>query len=950
MAAPMANQRGGPGIDRGGPPGGPGRGGFAGPSAGLPMPPTGPQRGGMPSGPSGRGGLPAGPSRGGHSNNSGGPRNVSSGGRQGFSSQNSIPTGNKNRYNQGAAGSTMRIPSGPSNPGTPAKAGTPTRSKAPLVSVTRGASNAADQHAGPASKRTFTDFRITSISIPGIDWSWDIEQDKARAAAKKLAEAEEAKKQEEEKAAAAANERSNASDEDGDDSDDESDGDDDGSSSSEDENNDEDGNSTADKGEDNHEDQKKASTEPGNSHQQVPKGPAVQQSRNNKKRTNDSAGGSACRLRFCFAAIPIKPPAGAPKGPSADRKAAQASQQSIDGEKKRKSQETDENVDLQTENRPKADEQNEAIAESEEAAATPGLPSSERGAVDAQAAPAESEPRPAALADEVIAAASEAAAKEDQAETNGVETAVGGPDETSEAAKLEDAQVNAEEGDTGVASSQQLGADSESLEDKSAGLATAANAAGEDESAAMVAAASEDGKVSQETVTEQNADAGTQVEAVSSVECPVESTEETEVAEAAAETITEGAAPAWSPYSVSPPQGSPNRLSLSYAGTRSRIIIDAEVVKAVRVFRAQARIEIDVAVTTVGEGIVPSKETEKEWLAWQGVMVERRETETDHFAVVPKTDLEAAWQQGEEAQDGDTQMKADGGDADEDKAMTAVKVEGDAEVPASASKASLADSESTTMPPLFRIAAETEMTTVVVSLDKSSQQHAEAKWLKTGDVEEWLAALPGFSGAASADSGSAMHPSTSSAMMLASPWHGKISVADPDPPPTMQDVFADWSSKSFMGSGKDRRRFIREYLATSRGQVEILCRLVRGERASAVSLKEFATLPGSSKAKRDKPNPLGEAAKKTAFASHQTHLSLAVLALYGLAEDFAQKSGTKAEEESGSTSAAPEPWSKDFDENINDILISMPQNLVFRALDGMVSCFAPFVSAKWTIH
>lgn len=223
-----------------------------------------------------------------------------------------------------------------------------------------------------------------------------------------------------------------------------------------------------------------------------------------------------------------------------------------------------------------------------------------------------------------------------------------------------------------------------------------------------------------------------------------------------------------------------------------------------------------------------------------------------------------------------------------------------------------------TLPPLFRLAqsgrgagdgsvstdldvsALPQELVINVYLDKLAPL-LEAKWLKTGDVEDWLSALPGFAHSRLSDQS----------------WHQKIQVDDPDPPPTIFDVFADWSSKSFLGTGRDRRRFVLDCLKDSKGQVEILCRLVRGERASTVSTKELAVAGGSGKR-----NPLAEAAKMTSFTSHQTHLSLAVYALFSLAEEYARGAGEKQET---------------FHGRISEVLMGLPQNLVFKALDGLVS-------------
>lgn len=228
-------------------------------------------------------------------------------------------------------------------------------------------------------------------------------------------------------------------------------------------------------------------------------------------------------------------------------------------------------------------------------------------------------------------------------------------------------------------------------------------------------------------------------------------------------------------------------------------------------------------------------------------------------------------------------------------------------------------------------------TTLIIHLDRFSAQ-PEAKWIKTGDVDEWMYAIAGFApAAASSTSADGVHA-----------WSSKLHVLDPDPPPTMQDVFSDWSSRSVLGTGRDRRRFISEYLQTPRGQIEILCRLVRGERSAPATNWGLATGESGT-------SELAKAAKRSKFSSHQTHLSLAVLALFGLAEEYAGRIGETTKEEpeiiesesqskkqgkgkARSTSqAASSSGSDEFSQRIDGLLMSMPPNLISRALDGMVS-------------
>ncbi|PWN24258.1 hypothetical protein BCV69DRAFT_280148 [Microstroma glucosiphilum] len=418
----------------------------------------------------------------------------------------------------------------------------------------------------------------------------------------------------------------------------------------------------------------------------------------------------------------------------------------------------------------------------------------------------------------------------------------------------------------------------------------------------------------------------------------------------------------WSGYTKTPPQGSPNRVSISYFGTKRRLVIDAEVVKALKVLRAEGRIEIIVSVTPSVGSLKGDAEEGKEWMLCKGVLIETRDRDSDHFAALARPDLQYAWDNetdleprpestkqgkkskgrngrqtqqtpqkkkqkrsttvGDDHQSGDEDNDDASGDDEAEgsvAATTAADEEEEDEVPKverSEEEMLVPSGPYNTLPPLFRLAQSSsgvDGSTVSDSLDASAPPQelvinvyldklaplSEAKWLKTGDVEDWLSALPGFAHSRLSDQS----------------WHQKIHVDDPDPPPTIFDVFADWGTKSFLGTGRDRRRFVLDCLSDSKGQVEILCRLVRGERASTVSSKELAVAGGSGKR-----NPLAEAAKMTSFTSHQTHLSLAVMAMFGLTAEYAEAAGEKQES---------------FDGRISEILMGLPQNLVFKALDGL---------------
>lgn len=93
-------------------------------------------------------------------------------------------------------------------------------------------------------------------------------------------------------------------------------------------------------------------------------------------------------------------------------------------------------------------------------------------------------------------------------------------------------------------------------------------------------------------------------------------------------------------------------------------------------------------------------------------------------------------------------------------------------------------------------------------------------------------------------------------------------------------------------------------------------RLVRGERATAFSAAPSISAPTVS-------GPLLSALSQgTAHGSQQTHVSLAVLAIFQMSVEYAQK----AEGESGK---------QHVNDRIGEIIRSLPSHLVYKSLDGI---------------
>ena len=444
---------------------------------------------------------------------------------------------------------------------------------------------------------------------------------------------------------------------------------------------------------------------------------------------------------------------------------------------------------------------------------------------------------------------------------------------------------------------------------------------------------------------------------------------------AASSTDTDAAGePEWTAFSRGPPQSSTNRISISFAASKRRLVIDSEVIKFVQVNRAEGVLKIVVNVTTAA-GLKRKDQLEKkkgeEWVVVKGVLLEGREAEMDNFGAISRRELERCWRDREKAvasgegeakeeqesatpsmdrevkQEGEEQnlqselLEGAGEGASRPEAAETVKEEegggakgegivkeeegegghnelgeekqtegeeGDASDAPDSAEVSWYNYAS--LPPFYRLLAHhegpldevnhaavgsEEMIITVQLAEQNAKQ--ELKWVKTGDVEEWLSALPGFHSSLSSTTGpNAVHA-----------WTNKISVVDPDPPPTVEDVLEDWSLKSFVGNLGERSRFLEEYrLPSSSGIADLICKLIRGDRANPTpNVRELGL-------------PLQQAMEGTRF--HQNHLTLSILALVRLVSEFADLAGVGKEV---------------VDAKIQEIFMCLPTHLIFRACDGL---------------
>ncbi|KAG8945439.1 hypothetical protein FRC04_000814 [Tulasnella sp. 424] len=356
------------------------------------------------------------------------------------------------------------------------------------------------------------------------------------------------------------------------------------------------------------------------------------------------------------------------------------------------------------------------------------------------------------------------------------------------------------------------------------------------------------------------------------------------------------------------PLPSPNRISISYAGSARRLVIDADVIESVRIKRGEGRIDV---VLLLDNSAPPQAGSTLSTIK-----------EEDHEGALPKVGGGSDTAHGESVKPATDVLdrpsaplpivKPEPQDAhlvSPDSLPLTADIASSSHEPSRAQIDALEDSSQTykpvphssygndrTIPPfpkyLASAASKPIKLRLLLYLDKEKPL-SEPKWVKTGDIEDWLKTMFG--------------PLKTGPQTYAS-WSGKISIVDPDPPPNVYALVDSWVQHSMVGPPKERRRFVTEHIKTHFDNVfEVLLRIVRRDGSQSNPAP-----PGS---------PLATALPANSIhASQQTHASLAVLSLYRLAAEFAVLAGVDG---------------KTLETRVGQLIRSLPQAQVYKSLDSM---------------
>ncbi|KAF8322261.1 hypothetical protein DL93DRAFT_2163096 [Clavulina sp. PMI_390] len=361
---------------------------------------------------------------------------------------------------------------------------------------------------------------------------------------------------------------------------------------------------------------------------------------------------------------------------------------------------------------------------------------------------------------------------------------------------------------------------------------------------------------------------------------------------------------------------SPDRISISYAGSSRRLVLDAEIVKSVKILRAAGRVEVKFVLEPIADSSITTSPTAglAAEAAMGPIIVPKSEAPSE-----PETSQADEQDVPSHATSDDSALDATPADA-ASEAIDAAVIEPTATQRISTSMETLSEITKEYVPattttddalaPDFgsllapKMEDDSPVTVELVAYLDRLKPLSEPKWVRTGEVDDMLSSV--FARNAQ---GRAV-------------WEGKVDVADPDPPPTLASVLDTWITTSTAGSLEDRQRFAKEHVNSGDHILEIALRQVRhhgGAPISASGSIPSLSFPAGSASLSSFNNFSPNAPSSAQFA--QAPVSLVMLGLWQLANEYAERAGEERPK---------------LEERLGNLLVRcISQSNVFKSLDAM---------------
>ncbi|WWC72790.1 uncharacterized protein I206_106754 [Kwoniella pini CBS 10737] len=353
---------------------------------------------------------------------------------------------------------------------------------------------------------------------------------------------------------------------------------------------------------------------------------------------------------------------------------------------------------------------------------------------------------------------------------------------------------------------------------------------------------------------------------------------------------------------------STNRLSILYEKSSRRICIDSDVVEEVKIWRKEGKIEVHLKeLQPEGEMGLP-----------KGILVESYDSTDQRYSTLNSTNIPSFFEEPD---------------------YTIPNEEGKSIPPfhrfmnlSSSSSSKKIENEMDNQQNIQSETKEKGKLILIVYLNKKNPL-SEPKWCRNNSADNWLYEQFGSIRKIEKDEKKSNRENESLG------WKNKLKIIDPDPLPNLKQILENWSLNSItFGTKLKREKFINFLLNSPFETIEILLKLIRSnnnnDRNSTYSSNPYSFSFFSN-------NYYNIIKKESPFLNYQNHISFAVLAMYKLTTDLIEKmdlsqnNNENENENENELKKLKEIEKLKLNENLNEIIASLPNNMIFKSLDGL---------------
>ena len=242
---------------------------------------------------------------------------------------------------------------------------------------------------------------------------------------------------------------------------------------------------------------------------------------------------------------------------------------------------------------------------------------------------------------------------------------------------------------------------------------------------------------------------------------------------------------------------SSNRISISYDYNTRRLVLDAELIEGVEIYRKEAKVKISLLLkrpqdpfesmntNSIDKRTLLPEKDKLHIMKAHNLQIEK--DKNDHYRICPGVLVES--------------------------------YNKDDEIYVPIQRNSNEEADEKNIPPFKRLYDDNQSLynnnnglpklkkdkiTIICDLE-TKQPLTEPRWVRNGDIEEWIEQT--VSGASLNYFKHIIAKEQHMAARIG--WNGKINVVDPDPPPSFIRRFESWLKQTYLGSFNDRKKFLK---------------------------------------------------------------------------------------------------------------------------------------------